>query len=133
MTDSASICPIAVGIDDGYAYTKIALPDGRVQAIPSRARVGRCGVTWIDHARQRIIEYETDETLYSVGEVEGAPTRFEGYPIFGLNRVIVQHALQQTRLSGRTVHAVSGLPVSAFYRKDGERRKETNSHQSWIR
>ncbi len=47
------------------------------------------------------------------------------YPVSGLNRVIVQHALQDVGLSGRTVHAVSGLPVSAFYRKNGEQRNET--------
>ncbi len=28
-------------------------------------------------------------------------------------------------LAGRTVHAVSGLPVGAFYRKSGDRRQET--------
>ena len=27
-------------------------------------------------------------------------------------------------MSGRSVHAVSGLPVSGFYRKNGERRTE---------
>jgi plasmid segregation protein ParM len=33
--------------------------------------------------------------------------------------------LQQAGLAGRTVHAVSGLPVSAFYRKNGEHRQDT--------
>mgnify|MGYP000238715442 CR=1 FL=1 len=33
-----------VGLDDGYAYTKVALPDGRLLAVPSRARMaGRPG------------------------------------------------------------------------------------------
>lgn len=125
MTDSDSINPIPIGIDDGYAYTKVALPDGRLYAIPSRARIGQSGVTWIHQAEQRVFEYETEDTIYSVGEVDGAPTQFEGYPVSGLNRVIVQHALQEVGLSGRVVHAVSGLPVSAFYRKNGEQRSET--------
>lgn len=125
MTDSAAINPMPVGIDDGYAYTKIALPDGRVHAVPSRARLGHSGITWIRQAQQRVFEYETEGSVYSVGEVDGAPTRFEGYPVSGLNRVIVQHALQDAGLAGRTVHAVSGLPVSAFYRKNGEQRRET--------
>ncbi len=124
MTDSESINSIPVGIDDGYAYTKIALPDGRVHAIPSRARVGQSGVTWIHQAQQRVFEYETEGSIYSVGDVDGAPTQFEGYPVSGLNRVIVQHVLQDIGLSGRTVHAVSGLPVGAFYRKNGEQRSE---------
>ncbi len=125
MTESESINPIPVGIDDGYAYTKIALPDGRLHAIPSRARIGQSGVTWIHQAQQRVFEYETGDTIYSAGEVDGAPTQFEDYPLSGLNRVIVQHALQDIGLSGRNVHAVSGLPVSSFYRNNGKQRNET--------
>ena len=127
MTNIASINPIPVGLDDGYAFTKVALPDGRLIAIPSRARVGQSDVTWINGAEQRIFEYETEDAMYSVGAVDAAPTHFEGYPWSGLNRVVVQHALQQAGLAGRTVHAVSGLPVSAFYRKSGEHRQETIS------
>jgi len=33
--------------------------------------------------------------------------------------------LQQAGLAGHSVHAVSGLPVSAFYLKDGSRRSDT--------
>ena len=124
MTNSQSNNPIAVGIDDGYAYTKIALADGRLCAIPSRARIGQSSVTWIHQAVERVFEYETEDTIYSVGMVDGAPTRFEGYPVSGLNRVIVQHALQDMGLSGQTVHAISGLPVNAFYRNNGEQRRE---------
>jgi plasmid segregation protein ParM len=125
MADASSINPIPVGLDDGYAFTKIALPDGRLLAIPSRARVGQSGVTWIHEAEQRISEYETEDTVYSVGALDGAPTHFEGYPWSGLNRAVVQHALQQAGLAGKSVHAVSGLPVSSFYRKSGEHRQET--------
>ncbi len=125
MTDSSPITPIPVGLDDGYAFTKVALPDGRLIVIPSRAQVGQSSVTWIHQGRQRIFEYETDEAVYSVGAVDGVPTHFEGYPWSGLNRAIAQHALQEAGLAGRTVHAVSGLPVSTFYRKSGELRQET--------
>ena len=125
MSDSNTMTPIQVGLDDGYAFTKVALPDGRLIAIPSRARVGKAGVTWVDNGRQRIFEYETEGAMYAVGAVDGAPTHFEGYPTSGLNRVIVQHALQEAGLSGRSIHAVSGLPVSAFYKKNGEQRRDT--------
>ncbi|MCP4289484.1 MAG: plasmid stability protein StbA, partial [Gammaproteobacteria bacterium] len=123
MTNTSSITP--VGLDDGYAYTKVALPDGRLVVIPSRARVGCSGVTWIHQGQQRIFEYETEGTLYSVGAVDGEPTHFEGYPFSGMNRAIVQHALQQAGLGGHTLHAVSGLPVSAFYLQDGNQRHKT--------
>ena len=32
MHDAAAMNPIPVGLDDGYAYTKLALPDGRLLA-----------------------------------------------------------------------------------------------------
>ena len=126
MTDSTnSPEPISIGLDDGYAYTKLALADGRLVAIPSRARVGRANVTWLHEAQHKIAEYETEATLYAAGEVDGEPTYFDGYPFSGLNRVIVQHGMQQGKLGGYSVHAVSGLPVGAFYLKDGSQRAET--------
>lgn len=39
MNDTTAT-PIEVGLDDGYAMTKIALSAGRVFSVPSRARVG---------------------------------------------------------------------------------------------
>jgi plasmid segregation protein ParM len=125
VTDTRSSEPVSIGLDDGYAYTKLALPDGRLVAIPSRARVGRANVTWLNEAQHKIAEYQTDATRYAAGEVDGEPTYFDGYPFSGLNRVIVQHGMQQARLGGHSVLAVSGLPVSAFYRKDGSQRTET--------
>ena len=71
---------VQVGLDDGYAYTKVALPDGRLVSVPSRARMGAAGVTWIRDVEQRIFEYETAGTVYSVGAVDGEPTQFDEYP-----------------------------------------------------
>ncbi len=113
---------ISVGIDDGYAYTKLALPNGRLLATPSRAQIGRSKVSWLNQAERRIFEYQTDGSTYSVGDVDAASTRFEGYACSGMNRAIVQHALQQAGLEGCDIEAVSGLPVSAFYRSTGDRR-----------
>jgi plasmid segregation protein ParM len=125
VTDPNGSEPISIGLDDGYAYTKLALADGRLVAIPSRARVGRANVTWLNETRHKIAEYETEATLYAAGEIDGEPTYFDGYPFSGLNRVIVQHGMQQVKLGGHSVHTVSGLPVSAFYLKDGSQRAET--------
>ena len=123
-TSSHAVNVGQAGLDDGYAYTKVALPDGRLVAVPSRARMGSAGVTWIRDDEQKIFEYETGGTVYSVGAVDGEPTQFDEYPGSALNRVIVQHALQQAGFSGRSVHVVTGLPVSAFYRNDGEQRRQ---------
>lgn len=124
MSDRKIENPTSIGLDDGYAFTKVALPDGRLIAIPSRALIGRANVTWLNGSEQRVFEYETDDTVFAVGEVDGEPTHFDGYPFSGLNRAIVQHALHEAGLAGRSVHAVSGLPVSSFYLKDGSQRLE---------
>ena len=121
--DPSHCRPMPIGIDDGYACTKLALPDGRLLTVPSTARPGRSRVTWMPNARPIIFEYETGGRIYSVGEVNAVPTRFDGYPISGLNRAIVQHALQCADLEGQDVHAVSGLPVGAYYRHSGSRRQ----------
>lgn len=112
---------ILVGVDDGYACTKVAL-DGHLVSIPSTGRVGSANVSWLPKAQELIFEYETDGVTYSVGEVDAEPTRYDGYAISGLNRAIVQHALQRAGLEGKNVVAASGMPVSAFYSKSGMRR-----------
>jgi len=122
VTDAETMNPITIDLDDGYAFTKVALPDGRLIAIPSRAQIGRANVTWLNGSEQRVFEYETEDTLFAVGEVDGEPTHFDGYPFSGLNRAIVQHALHEAGLAGHSLHAVSGLPVSSFYLKDGVQR-----------
>ena len=124
MTEHEEMNPIGIGLDDGYAFTKVALPDGRLIAIPSRARIGRANVTWLNASDPRAFEYETDDTIFAVGDVDGEPTHFEGYPFSGLNRAIVQHALHEAGLAGQSVHAVSGLPVGSFYLKDGSQRMD---------
>ncbi len=115
---------VQVGLDDGYAYTKVALPDGRLVAIPSRGRIGHAGVTWMASGPQRIFEYDTEGSRYAVGRVDGDSTCFDGYPISGLHRVIAQHALQEAKLAGHSVNVVSGLPVSSFYFRDGQKRSQ---------
>ena len=92
MTDASSITP--VGLDDGYAYTKVALPNGRLIVIP-HVPGGTFGCDLDPPGAATYFEYETEGTRYSVGAVDGEPTHFEGYPFSGMNRVIVQHALQQ--------------------------------------
>jgi len=118
---------IQVGVDDGYAYTKLALADGRLIAIPSWGRIGQAGITWMDAAQQQVFEYDTEGSRYAVGQIDGESTCYDGYPISGLHRAIVQHAFQEARLAGHSVHVVSGLPVSSFYFKDGQKREHAIS------
>src|SRR5690606_28775243 len=39
--------------------------------------------SWIHQNRRSIFEYETDGSVYSVGDVDAAATRFEGYACSG--------------------------------------------------
>jgi len=115
---------VNIGLDDGYAYTKLALPNGRVYAIPSCGRLGHVQMTWLDNRGRPVREYETTEQVYSVGDIDGESTLYTGYPFSGLNRAIVQHCLLEAGLGGHALHAVSGLPVSGFYAPGGELRTD---------
>ena len=115
--------PVPVGLDDGYAYTKVATAGWAMIVIPSRAPLGKANVTWIDSAEQRIFEYETEAQIFAVGEVEGEPTEFDAYPFSGLNRAIVQHGLQQAGLQG--IRCMRLRPTGRqLLPPDGSRREE---------
>ena len=116
--------PLHIGLDDGYAFTKIALPSGRVFAVPSRAKIGVAGVTALHSTQATMREYVCAEQRYAAGNVDGESTAFDDYPVSALNRVIVQHALQEAGLGGRVLHAVSGLPVNTFYHPAGGKRDD---------
>ena len=114
---------LRVGVDDGYAMTKVALPDGRAFKIPSRARAGSSGVSAISDVGQAAdldCGYETDGARYSVADyMEAEGTRFNEYPFSALNRVVIHHALRVAGLSGRRVEIATGLPVANYF-QDGK-------------
>lgn len=107
---------LLVGVDDGYAMTKIALPDGRLLKIPSRAKAGVHGRAF--GANNDAIDggYETEGQPYSFMDVQdGEGTRFDGYQFSPLNRVIVHHALRLAGLGGKSVKIATGLPVGDYF------------------
>jgi len=122
MSSASDTSVLAVGIDDGYAVTKLALPDGQLFAIPSRGRLGAVAVTSVNGKASGVSGYRTGGDTVSVGGSEGDSTASDDYPFSSLNRAIVQHALLAAGLSGRSLEVVSGLPVARFYRADGCRR-----------
>lgn len=111
---------IAVGVDDGHAEIKLALPDGRMMKIPSKARAGVDGVTAFGPqsggAGQLDGGYETDSQRFTVSEfVDGEGTRFDEYPFSSINRVLIHHILRLAGLGGRPVQIATGLPVSHYF------------------
>lgn len=110
--------PVFVGVDDGYAMTKVALPDGQMLKIPSKARSGVHGVSVFGKADNGVLDggYETENQRFTVTEhVDGEGTRFDEYPFSALNRVVVHHALRAAGLGGKAVKIATGLPVAHFY------------------
>ena len=118
--------PTIAAVDDGYGMIKVVTKDGKWK-IPSRARVGAHGVATIGvktanqapDAASLDNGYETEGTPYTVSaDVEGEGTRFNDYPVSGLNRVLVQHGLRLAGLSGKQVKIVTGLPVNDYFSGD---------------
>jgi plasmid segregation protein ParM len=119
---------IVIGVDDGYAGTKIfgdnVAGDGVQKGkIPSRARSGVHAVTAIfgeNDSDAYLCEDESGSEKWTVGtHIEGEDTRFDHYPTSAMNRAIVNHALNQNGYSGQKVEIVTGLPFNAYYRVDG--------------
>lgn len=127
-----------IGVDDGFAYTKIAvifvpllhpsIPRWvGAYSTPSRAATGGHLTTRIGGAlngsntNNVSPEYIADGVEYTVldtSSIESDSTQFEGYPFSGLNRVIVQHALRLGGLhlvDSRRIKIMSGLPLSRYY------------------
>ncbi|GAB5415718.1 MAG: hypothetical protein Cons2KO_33210 [Congregibacter sp.] len=121
---------IAIGLDDGYAVTKVALATGQLFAVPSKGRIGGANVTAVNRSDTGVSEYVSGDEHIAVGVADGESTSFEDYPFSSLNRAIVQHALLGSGLSGASIHAVSGLPVARFYHSDGQRRDELIARKS---
>lgn len=109
-----------VGVDDGYAETKIVLPSGRQFRMPSRARAGEHqNIILQGQQAATSFTYNTPDGPYVVGSItEADATAFDAYPTSPMNRVIVAHALRQAGVSGNErVSIATGLPVRRYYRR----------------
>ncbi len=109
-----------VGVDDGYAYIKLAWMEGatiKMAAIPSRAEAG---VSVSAANGVPVGGYQADEDRYTVNAVlSGADTRFSSYPTSTLNRALVQHALIEAGFGGRQLRIGTTLPPGNFFRRSG--------------
>lgn len=111
--------PYYVGCDDGYAAIKLAwtgpgITGVKTMSIPSQAAVG---VQMSDVNGKVENAYETEGTDYTVSKLLTSPvdTRFDGYPVSQLNRVLVQHALAKAGLGGQPIVLATGLPPSDYF------------------
>lgn len=115
--------PILVGVDDGFAMTKVVVLDGvnivKQLVIPSRARSGIHTTTILGKGEDGRVDprYETDGMTFTVENLPDAESaRFDEYPFSPMNRAIVAHALRVAGLGGRQVRIATGLPLSMYYK-----------------
>lgn len=112
--------PLLIGVDDGYAQTKIYghCPERGVvkYKMRSSARAGRDSLGTIS-GTGGISCYETPEgDVFTVSDnIEGESTRFDEFHTSTLNRVLVHHALLQSGFGGKELHLVTGLPVEDYF------------------
>lgn len=127
--------PLLVAIDDGYAQTKLygEGPDGPVHfCMRSSVRPGRYGLGSISGVGS-VGLYETEEDgAFTVSEdVEAEDTKFDGFHISPMNRVLVNHALVSAGYAGKQVSIITGLPVADFFLngfKDAEKVKNKQAN-----
>lgn len=108
---------IFIGIDDGYAETKIVLSTGECFRIPSQAKAGEMNQISINGSDTTVFPYATSEGNYIIGDIrEADSTAFDDYPLSALNRVIVSHALYMAKIDpAAKLFICTGLPVKKFY------------------
>jgi len=122
---SSELPRLVVGIDDGYAQTKLwgASPDGGepIQFIMrSSVRPGRFGLVSLS-GKGGIGAYSTMGEDFTVSEdVEAESTQFDGFHTSSMNRVLVNHALAAAGYGGCEVDLITGLPLGDYF-FDGER------------
>lgn len=110
---------LLVAIDDGYAQTKLygEGPDGNPVrfCMRSSVRPGRYGLGSISGTGS-VGLYDTEDGPFTVSEdVEAEDTKFDGFHLSTMNRVLVNHALVGGGYAGREVEIVTGLPVADFF------------------
>lgn len=114
--------PVFVGVDDGHYSIKLIGDNKEMITIPSRAAQGRQILSFNDDDDGF---YETEGMQFTVNaNLENyEDTRFMEYPKSNLNRVLIHAALLKAGYGGRNVSIATGLPVSYYYLRSGEKNE----------
>lgn len=115
-TKSAGKPTVHVAIDDGFGQIKLLGSDGQRRAQISVARPGFTLGDAMDGRGRESGAYETGGRQWTVDpDVEGEDTRYDGYDVSDINRVLVHHALYSAGYGGVSVRLATGLPFSSYY------------------
>jgi plasmid segregation protein ParM len=125
LADDMADHPILVGVDDGYAYTKVCVDGKAPFKMRTSIRQGVESVANMSGDGESDGCYETAGQRFTVGDnIQGENTRFDGYAGSAMNRVAIHHALRLAGLGGQKVKIATGLPVRSFYNGEGRINKE---------
>jgi hypothetical protein len=113
--------PVLIGVDDGYADTKIASSAGCL-VVPSRGLrldPGHDGVPAIAHTGLSGTYCVGGERIFVDPTISGLNTYFDDFHTSDLNAAFVHHALRASRFSGKQVVVAASLPLGAYYDANG--------------
>lgn len=122
-----------ISIDDGFRRTKaiIANPDAPAEGFRTQVQfssaapglvLGSTGAVGVDGLSGA---YSTEGRDFTVDpHIDGDDTRFDGYALSDLNRVLVHHAMHSIGLSGQQVTLATGLPLGTYFDPSGRPRTE---------
>lgn len=115
--------PVLVAIDDGFRQIKLLSSENhryvQLSVVGPGFSLGGSVANGVGDAG--FGAYRTDGRDYTVdpdiSNKEG--TRYDGYALSDLNRVLIHHALHSVGFSGRDVVLATGLPYARYY-QDGD-------------
>lgn len=123
---------VCVGLDDGFLMTNVAIMNQglvtHMSEVSSRARWGAHANTSMsglgEDKPELCSSYDTGEGTFTVGNFHDSESaRFDEYPVSGMNRAIIHHALRVAGLSGKKIKMATGLPISMYY-KNGQKNTD---------
>lgn len=108
---------VFVGGDDGYDETKLTTSHGDFIRRPSMVKAGEVSQVALGSVRKKTFGYKTDDGHFVVGDLRDPDTTaFDEYPVSGMNRAMVMHALREAGLNeNHDVVLCSGLPIRRYY------------------
>lgn len=127
-----------VGVDDGYAFIKLAWYEPgtttiRTAAVRSHAQSG-ADVISVSGEIMGAYETEGGERFTVNPSIAGMDTRFPDFPTSPLNRVLVHHGLNEAGFSGMDVRIGTTLPPQQFFREgDGRTRLINGKRESLLK